>query len=170
MKDRAPSYKVVDTDYGTMYGTYRPAEADTYYWRFAHFLFPFYTLIPTGILGVQIVMRAWVPLDDEHTMFWSMEAPGTRMRVGSGSVKVPQNGAAFAGAGGRVEYLPNTTDWLGRWRLANNASNDHGIDREAQHAEFYRYRRHPLTGSGHYRAWGRSLIAPSSTWAPAMPW
>jgi nitrite reductase/ring-hydroxylating ferredoxin subunit len=137
VKDRAPSYKVVDTDYGTMYGTYRPAEVDTYYWRFAHFLFPFYTLIPTGVLGVQIVMRAWVPLDDEHTMFWSMEAPGTRLRVGSGSVKAPQNGAAFAGAGGRVEYLPNTTDWLGRWRLAHNASNDHGIDREAQRTQSF---------------------------------
>ena len=30
---------------------YRPAEADTYYWRIAHFLFPFYTMIPTGVLG-----------------------------------------------------------------------------------------------------------------------
>jgi phenylpropionate dioxygenase-like ring-hydroxylating dioxygenase large terminal subunit len=137
VQDRAPSYRVVDTDYGTMYGTYRPAEADTYYWRFAHFLFPFYTLIPTGILGVQIVLRAWVPLDDEHTMFWSMEAPGTRMRPGSASVRATPNGATYAGAGGRVEYLPNTTDWLGRWRLAHNASNDHGIDREAQRLQSY---------------------------------
>jgi phenylpropionate dioxygenase-like ring-hydroxylating dioxygenase large terminal subunit len=137
VKDRAPSYKVVDTDYGTMYAAYRPAETDTYYWRFAHFLFPFYTLIPTGKLGVQIIVRAWVPLDDEHTMFWSMEAPATRMRPGSASVRAPQNGAAYAGAGGRIEYLPNTTDWLGRWRLAHNASNDHGIDREAQRTQSY---------------------------------
>ena len=28
--------------------------------------------------------------------------------------------------------LPNTTDWLGRWRMAANAGNDWGIDRAAQ--------------------------------------
>ena len=89
----------MNTDYGTMYE--RQAEADTYYWRFAHFLFPFYTLIPTGVLGVQIVVRAWVP-GDEHTMFWSMEAPATRMRPGSVSLRSPQNGAAYTGAGGRI--------------------------------------------------------------------
>ena len=70
--DRAPRYDVVDTDFGTSYGAYRPAEADTYYWRIAHFLFPFYTMIPTGILGVQVLVRAWVPVDDEHVMFWSI--------------------------------------------------------------------------------------------------
>src|SRR5229473_2863265 len=48
--DRAPKYDVVDTEFGTSYGCYRPAEPDTYYWRTAHFLFPFYTMIPTGIL------------------------------------------------------------------------------------------------------------------------
>ena len=32
-----------------------------YYWRIAHFLFPFYTMIPTGVLGMQVLVRAWVP-------------------------------------------------------------------------------------------------------------
>ena len=73
--DRAPRYEVVDTDFGTSYGAYRPAEADTYYWRIAHFLFPFYTMIPTGILGMEVLVRAWVPVDDEHVMFWSIGVP-----------------------------------------------------------------------------------------------
>jgi hypothetical protein len=30
------------------------------------------------------------------------------------------------------EYLPNTTDWYGRWRLTQNPSNDWMIDRAAQ--------------------------------------
>ena len=34
--------------------------------------------------------------------------------------------------GRRNDFLPNTTDWLGRWRLAANASNDWHIDRTAQ--------------------------------------
>jgi phthalate 4,5-dioxygenase len=31
-----------------------------------------------------------------------------------------------------MEFLPNTTDWYGRWRLAQNQSNDYQIDREVQ--------------------------------------
>jgi len=30
------------------------------------------------------------------------------------------------------KFLPNSTDWFGRWRLADNASNDWGMDRAAQ--------------------------------------
>ena len=85
-KQPAARYKLVDEEYGVSYGAYREAEPDTYYWRIAHFLFPFYTMTPVGALGVRKQVRAWVPMDDEHTMFWSMEAPGTRMKVGSGSV------------------------------------------------------------------------------------
>ena len=81
---------MVDTEFGTSYGAYRPAEADSYYWRIAHFLFPFYTMIPTGILGVQVLVRAWVPIDDDHMMFWSIAAPRSR-----------EGRAATGGAGGR---------------------------------------------------------------------
>jgi phthalate 4,5-dioxygenase oxygenase subunit len=31
-----------------------------------------------------------------------------------------------------VHFLPNTTDWYGRWRLAANAENDFLIDRDVQ--------------------------------------
>jgi hypothetical protein len=31
-----------------------------------------------------------------------------------------------------MNYLPNTSDWNGRWKLAANASNDFMIDREMQ--------------------------------------
>src|SRR5438128_2639913 len=94
--DRAPKYDVVDTEFGTSYGAYRPAEADTYYWRIAHFLFPFFTMIPTGILGVQVLVRAWVPIDDEHVMFWSIGVPRSREgRAGTG-------GASGLNAAGRA--------------------------------------------------------------------
>ena len=140
--DRAPKYEVVDTEFGTSYGAYRPAEADTYYWRIAHFLFPFFTMIPTGILGMQVLVRAWVPVDDEHIMFWSIAAP--RSRVGSGAA----GGAAGLNAGGRAvaaagarpggfEFLPDSPDWLGKFRLAQNKDNDYLIDREAQRTQSF---------------------------------
>ena len=36
-----------------------------------------------------------------------------------------------------MKYLPNTSDWFGRWRPALNASNDYGIDRDVQRYESY---------------------------------
>jgi phenylpropionate dioxygenase-like ring-hydroxylating dioxygenase large terminal subunit len=120
--DRAPRYAVVDTDFGTSYGAYRPAEADTYYWRIAHFLFPFFTMIPTGVLGTQILVRAWVPIDDDHVMFWSIAAPRTRQG----------RAAAGVATGPGFEFLPDTTDWLGRFRLTQHKANDYLLDREAQ--------------------------------------
>jgi phthalate 4,5-dioxygenase oxygenase subunit len=137
--DRAPKYDVVDTEFGTSYGCYRPAEPDTYYWRIAHFLFPFYTMIPTGVLGMQVLVRAWVPVDDAHTMFWSLAVPSTRMgRGATGGATALQSGAQRAAAAGGLAgghgFLPDTTDWLGRFRLVQNKDNDYLIDREAQRA------------------------------------
>jgi phenylpropionate dioxygenase-like ring-hydroxylating dioxygenase large terminal subunit len=140
--DRAPKYEVVDTEFGTSYGAYRPAEADTYYWRIAHYLFPFFTMIPTGILGMQVLVRAWVPVDDNHVMFWSMAAP--RSRVGNGAA----GGASGLNAGGRpvasagarpggFEFLPETTGWLGKFRLTQHKGNDYLIDRESQRADSF---------------------------------
>ena len=42
-------------------------------------------------------------------------------------------------AGSRLgcDYLPNTTDWYGRWRLTQNPSIDWMIDRQAQKSESY---------------------------------
>jgi hypothetical protein len=140
--DRAPRYDVVDTDFGTSYGAYRPAEADSYYWRIAHFLFPFFTMIPTGILGVQVLVRAWVPVDDEHIMFWSLTAPRSRLGSGAagGASGLNAGGRAVAAAGARpggFEFLPDTPDWLGKFRLAQNKDNDYLIDRKAQRTESF---------------------------------
>ena len=147
VKDRAPRYSVMDTEYGTSYGTYRPAEADTYYWRVAHFLFPFYTMIPTGVLGLQVLVRVWVPIDDEHTMFWNIgstrpgagpagqprqtqSAPGTATGAGATA-----GGNAFARGGGYGDFLPNTSDWFGKWRPEGRRENDYNIDRELQRTD-----------------------------------
>jgi phthalate 4,5-dioxygenase oxygenase subunit len=140
VKDRAPKYDVHETEFGTTYGAYRPAEEDTYYWRVANFLFPCYTMIPTGTLGVAIHVRAWVPVDDEHVMYWSINVPASRQVGRQGQTATERNVAsgrpmgaeATAGARGGFEYETFNSGWLGRWRLTQNASNDYGIDRESQ--------------------------------------
>jgi phenylpropionate dioxygenase-like ring-hydroxylating dioxygenase large terminal subunit len=126
LTDRAPRYAVTDTDFGVMYGAYRPAEADTNYWRIANFLFPFYAMVPTGVLGLEARARAWVPMDDEHTL---------ALTIGRGAPRQSRN------AGRQVvvppETLSNTTDWYGRFRCVANAGNDYLIDRKAQKTTSY---------------------------------
>jgi phenylpropionate dioxygenase-like ring-hydroxylating dioxygenase large terminal subunit len=124
-EDRAPRYRVVETEFGAMYGAYRPAEDDTDYWRIACYLFPFWVIIPTGLLGHQIVFRGWVPIDDTHTMWWSI---GKR-REFAGRQRPQQDATPRANA---MPYDASTSDWLGRFRLRPNAANDYLIDRDKQ--------------------------------------
>ena len=128
LKDKQPEYSVETTDWGTMYGAYRPAEAGSNYWRVAHFMFPFWTIPPDGDFSTHVVARAWVPLDDTHCMFfiwvWNHTTPKERL-LADGQ---PIPGVNF----GTFNMLPNTTDWLGRFRLGTNSSNDYMINREAQ--------------------------------------
>ena len=122
--DRAPRYEVVQTHGGTMYGAYRPAGEGRRYWRIAQFIFPFYTLIPTELLGRPVQTRAWVPMDDDHMMFFTM----TTRPIGRA---VNPLGQTNVGAGG-LAYEPNTTDRYGRFRLVQTKRNDYLINRENQ--------------------------------------
>jgi len=129
--DRAPQYHVRDTPWGTSYGAYRrvPAGGDErIYWRFANYMFPFWSQTPQGEFPLHVHARAWVPMDDEHTMFVFL-----RWRSSMRNVRDPlKDGNTLGGSRPRAEYLPNTTDWTGRWRLKADESNDWMIDREAQ--------------------------------------
>ncbi|MBX5468250.1 MAG: Rieske 2Fe-2S domain-containing protein [Firmicutes bacterium] len=135
VKDRAPRYEVVDTAYGVMYGAYRPAAQGYRYWRIAQFLCPFFTQTPEGVLGYHAVFKAWVPMDDHHTLAFSvrrrvLDALGNRQRfsVEGQSSKYPPVRAA---------RLPNHTGWFGRFRSEANAENDYQIDRSRQRAGDY---------------------------------
>ncbi|HLG70850.1 MAG TPA: Rieske 2Fe-2S domain-containing protein [Chloroflexota bacterium] len=123
LKDRAPRYSVVETDGGTMYGAYRDAGEGQRYWRVAQFLFPFFTMPPQGVLGHKIVVRAWVPMDDEHTMFIHMSPRIQPISLGN----IEASNVNLLG-----RLLPRSSDWYGRFRMAANAGNDYEIDRDKQ--------------------------------------
>ncbi len=131
---RAPEYHCADTPWGTQYAAYRPAgPVGQTYWRFANFLFPFWTQQPQGEFGEHVHARAWVPLDDGHTMYYYLW-----WKRGSASMARPRpqlkGGKPMGGARPSPTFIPNTTDWFGRWRIAPNEANDWLIDREAQRA------------------------------------
>jgi phenylpropionate dioxygenase-like ring-hydroxylating dioxygenase large terminal subunit len=129
--NRAPRYHLADTPWGTQYAGYRPAGPNSTYWRFGNFLFPFWSQAPNGEFGSHMHARGWVPLDDGHTMFvflWWKRAV-TAMSLPQPAYK---DGTPIGGTGRGNRFLPDTTDWLGRFRLDANRDNDWKIDRAAQ--------------------------------------
>ena len=77
-------------------------------------MFPFVTLTPERHLRGPCRAARWVPMDDTHTMIYTFswkQAHACALRDAEG--RQPDPGLVTPDA----EYLPNTTDWLGRWRL-----------------------------------------------------
>ncbi len=127
VSNRAPEYHVADTEAGTMYAAYREAAPGKTYWRFANFMLPFWTQTPQGRFDSHLHNRAWVPMDDHHTMFVSL-----MWRQHPPSIGPDKQGRMMPGFKRVFDYLPNTTDWYGRWRLKGRPVNDWLIDRDAQ--------------------------------------
>jgi hypothetical protein len=130
--NRAPEYHMAEVPWGTQYAGYREAKPGQTYYRVGNFLFPFWTQAPNGEFGSHMHARGWVPLDDGHTMFvfiWWKHARSAQ------SLPQPafKDGRPIGGTGrSGLKFLANTTEWLGRWRMAMNEGNDWGMDREAQ--------------------------------------
>ena len=128
--DPTPQFHIEETPLGLMYGAYRPADAENTHWRLAQLVVPFWVIPPAGMLAEQIMIKGYVPMDDTHTMVFTIQRKMAQMRSRTKSGKPIPGIGAVPSAG--VEYKPNTTDWFGRWRLVNDAGNDYLIDREAQ--------------------------------------
>jgi phthalate 4,5-dioxygenase len=123
--NRAPEYRVTETPYGLSYGAYRPSaniEGGTY-WRVAHFLYPFWIMPPVTSLEHNVMVRAFIPMDDEHCMFVGFESLSYVRR---------DDRPRMRGAHIRDNLHPNETGWHGRYRMVECEENDYQIDREQQ--------------------------------------
>ncbi|MGD9943487.1 MAG: Rieske 2Fe-2S domain-containing protein [Bradyrhizobium sp.] len=127
-ENRAPVYVCNETPWGTSYGAHRETKDGQIYWRIANYMFPFWAQTPLGDFDDHIDARAFVPMDDEHTMQFHI-AWSKKSKPMSGLNK---RGEQIPGLTIENRYLPNTTDWFGRWRSAFNRRNDWLIDRKAQ--------------------------------------
>jgi nitrite reductase/ring-hydroxylating ferredoxin subunit len=130
MKTRWSRHWVVDTEFGCTTGNNRPAEADTTYWRVAQFLYPFYAMPPASFRNLAII--AVVPIDDENCLRFHLSCQDKSSNSGVRAFSV---GAAMVDGiptGFHSDPSHNTTDWLGRYRIAGNARNDYLIDRDVQ--------------------------------------
>ncbi len=126
--NKAPEYVLKETDFGHTYAAYRTMDDGRKYWRIAHFLMPFWCMPPINALSTNVLARGYIPMDDTHTMIVAIETKGARVTNREGSV---------TGVSQNFPYLPNTTDWYGRWRLRANMENDFEIDRELQRTKSF---------------------------------
>jgi phthalate 4,5-dioxygenase oxygenase subunit len=125
--NRSPEYEVQQADWGVMYGAFRPNDDGQMSWRIAHFMFPFWTQTPNNRFATRAIARAWVPMDDEHSMLFDITGG-----VDAGNpayTSTLKDGTPLFDV---ISYAPNTTDWYGRWRSTDSMANDWVIDRELQ--------------------------------------
>jgi len=127
-ENRIPDFSMGDAPWGTSYAAFRGTTDGRTYWRFANFLFPCWTQSPQGPFEDHIDARAFVPMDDNHTMLFhfSWKKKSAALRA------VDKHGKQLPGLRNDNDFLPNTTDWFGRWRTRQNAENDWEMDRSAQ--------------------------------------
>lgn len=125
--NRAPEYEVRQVDWGAMYGGYRLNDDGQMSWRVAQFMFPFWTQTPNARFSSRAIARAWVPMDDEHSMLFDISGGVDDGNPAYNSTRM--NGEPLYE---KFEYEPNSTDWFGRWRCKDRQFNDWGIDRESQ--------------------------------------
>jgi phthalate 4,5-dioxygenase len=125
--DRAAQYQVRTADWGTMYAAYRPAQPGHYYYRYAHMVMPFWTLFPNGPIAGNVLAQGWVPMDDTHTMVFTLMWKGA-----TPPLQKKLDGSQIPHLFRESPMQPNTTDWFGRWRTVASAQNDYLIDRAMQ--------------------------------------
>jgi len=122
--DRAPKWKVLDTDYGMVLGARRRTEEGGYYWRMNQWYFPFYTMI-APVPGEARSFRMWVPSDDTHCSIICISYR-TDGPVSEREVENWQNGVSQHAA-----RIPGTLTPVA------NASNNYLIDREVQRTQSF---------------------------------
>jgi phthalate 4,5-dioxygenase len=120
LREKTAHFEVIDTEGGAAYGARKPAGPEQVYWRIAQWCFPFYAFTPPGVLGTKKGGNARVPMDDYHTLTFSMVSGRNTPAQTNSNINI------------RGTMQPNTTDWYGRFRPEQELANDFKIDRAAQ--------------------------------------
>lgn len=73
MRDGAPQITLKETDYGFIYGARRGSGSpEPHYWRVTQWFMPMFSMIPNDAEDAYPRGgRAWVPIDDDHTMIFT---------------------------------------------------------------------------------------------------
>lgn len=117
--DTHPKFEVVESPSGLLIGARREGEVDSYYWRITQFILPWFTLIPP--FGDHAMGgHAWVPIDDENCLVWSINFHPHRDLTQSEIEGIE------SGSGIHAALTPGT------FHTVANKRNNYLIDRKAQ--------------------------------------
>ena len=119
VKSTKTTFDILDRPGGLLIGARRDADPGNSYWRITQYIMPWYTLIPPYANNA-LNGHAWVPMDDENCMAWTMTFHPTAP-IPEKDVELFMNGN-----GVHAELIPGT------FRPQANRSNDYLIDREKQ--------------------------------------
>jgi phenylpropionate dioxygenase-like ring-hydroxylating dioxygenase large terminal subunit len=122
--DRAPEFRVVETDFGLLIGARRRVSETEDYWRVTPCSLPFFTVIP-NVPGQDrhFAGHGWVPLDDYTTSMVTYSWHPTRPMSDFGP-----------SPGHPAHYVKKGPD---RLRPLQSLQNDYLIDREVQRTTSY---------------------------------
>ncbi len=110
--DRAPRYEVVDTDVRRHVRRLPPRRAGQRTTGASPLPVPvLHDDSRRACSASQVLVRAWVPMDDEHTLAYTISLAGAARA----------NRHVGRQVAGPVETLPNTSDWHGRFRPVPNS-------------------------------------------------
>lgn len=118
------TFDIHESDVGLLIGARRNAEPGFHYWRVTQWMMPWFTLIPP-YKGNALNGHAWVPMDDENCMAWTMTFHPTR------PLTEQEVSLMDSGHGVHPTLIPGT------FRPEANIDNDYLMDREAQKAKIY---------------------------------
>ena len=119
VKATKTTFEILDSPGGMIIGARRDAEPGKHYWRITQFTMPWYTLIPPYANNA-LNGHAWVPMDDENCMAWSMTFH-TTAPILEKHVELIKDGN-----GVHALLIPGT------FRPVANRTNDYLIDRAKQ--------------------------------------
>ncbi|HLZ69782.1 MAG TPA: Rieske 2Fe-2S domain-containing protein [Dehalococcoidia bacterium] len=128
-KDKRPRLEVLPTAYGACYtGRRRWRDGEQFWHRITQFIMPFFTMIAASDPNT-VSCRAWVPLDDDHTMQFGISGRLDRPFTDEERKRFTN---PFGGWGG---YVEETSDPFSRYYTKANLHNDFNLDYEMQKNE-----------------------------------
>jgi phenylpropionate dioxygenase-like ring-hydroxylating dioxygenase large terminal subunit len=124
--DKRPRLEIVPTDYGAFYSAQRHwKDTDLKWHRITQYIMPFFTQIAAGDPN-SISLRAWVPIDDNYHMLFSMSGRLDRPVTEQERQRSIDPFAEFHG------YVKPTSDPRTRYYSVANMHNDYLVDHELQ--------------------------------------
>jgi nitrite reductase/ring-hydroxylating ferredoxin subunit len=131
-EDAAPLLEVVETAAGVLYSAARRLDEGRLYHRVHPFLFPFHTMVGGGTSDSEVSFngKAWVPMDDEHTL-------ALEWQFRPGRPWTDQERAALLKARVPWGFLPPTSEPGGAWRPRAHGGNDYFLDRSLEKSKLF---------------------------------